>query len=206
MLGPLDFDFVWLDGEHGCFSLRDFEEHCRASELVGTTCIARVPNIATSTILQFLDRGVQGIMGPHIATKADAEQLVYACYYGPLGNRSYGGNRGADYDLTFGDKREHYRDRNDNLLVGALLEDRGVVANLNEILTVDGIDYFSIGPNDFAQGLGFPGEPTRKEVADTISDVYERIRRAGRKVGGDVMRAVWVGELLTDSARRFLTP
>ncbi len=206
ILGPLDFDFVWLDGEHGPFSLEQLEEHCRVAELAGATPIARVPNIRSSTILRFLDRGIQGILGPHIATKADAEQLVRACYFGPLGERSFGGNRGCDYNFGLTDKAAYYRNCNDNMLVGALLEDRGVVQNLDEILSVPGIDYFRIGPNDFAQGLGYPGEPQRKEVLDAMEDVYDRIRKSGGRVGADVMRTKFVKDLLIESARSLLEP
>lgn len=204
ILGPLDFDFVWLDGEHGPFELRDLEDHCRAAEAVGITPIARVPNIASSTILQYLDRGILGILGPHISSRADAEQLVRACLFGPQGERSFGGNRGCDYDFELTDKVAYYRKCNENMLVGALLEDGGVLENLDEILAVPGIDYFSVGPNDFAQGLGYPGEPGRREVLDAIDEVHSRIRSAGRRVGDDVMRRVFVKHLLIDSARRFL--
>lgn len=204
ILGPLDFDFVWIDGEHGPFSLEQLEDHCRVAELVGITPIARVPNIQSSTILQFLDRGIQGIIGPHIATKADAEQLVRACNFGPEGERSFGGNRGCDYDYQLDDKVAYYRQCNENMLVSALLEDAGVVDNLDEILTVPGIDYFGVGPNDFAQGLGYPGEPKRKEVVDAIEDVHARIRKAEGRVGSDHMQNMWVKQMLLDSARRML--
>ena len=204
ILGPLDFDFVWLDGEHGPFGLDQIEEHCRAAELVRATPIARVPNIQSSTILQYLDRGIQGILGPHVASKADAEQLVKACYFGPIGERSFGGNRGCDYDFELTDKVAYYKQCNDNMLVGALLEDKGVVENLDEILTVDGIDYFSIGPNDFAQGLGFPGGADSSEVVAAMEQVYDRIRKAGRRVGSDVMGRLDVKGMLIDSARRSL--
>lgn len=204
ILGPLDFDFVWIDGEHGPFSLEQLEDHCRVAELVGITPIARVPNIQSSTILQFLDRGIQGIIGPHIATKADAEQLVRACNFGPDGERSFGGNRGCDYDYQLDDKVAYYRQCNENMLVSALLEDAGVVDNLDEILTVPGIDYFGVGPNDFAQGLGYPGEPKRKEVVDAIEDVHARIRKAEGRVGSDHMQNMWVKQMLLDSARRML--
>ena len=59
ILGMLDFDYVWLDGEHGPFSLKDIEEICRTAESVGLTTLARVPDVNASTILRFLDRGVQ---------------------------------------------------------------------------------------------------------------------------------------------------
>ncbi len=204
ILGPLDFDFVWLDGEHGPFSLQHVEEHCRTAELVGVTPIARVADIRSSTILQYLDRGIQGILGPHIASKADAQQLVDACYFGPQGKRSFGGNRGCDYDYELTDKVAYYRQCNDNMLVGALLEDEGVVDNLDEILSVEGIDYFAIGPNDFAQGLGYPGEPQRKEVVETMEAIHERIRKASRRVGNDIMRRTWVKTMLIESARKVL--
>ena len=204
VLGRLDFDFVWLDGEHGPFDLATIEEHCRIAELNGITPIARVPDIQSSTILRYLDRGIQGILGPHIACRSDAEQLVRACYFGPLGERSFGGNRGCDYDHELGDKVQWYRETNENTLVGALLEDAGVLDNLDEILAVDGIDYFSVGPNDFAQGLGKPGQGWSPEVQQVIEDVHQRIRAAGKKVGSDVTRRLDVKNSLLALGSDFL--
>lgn len=204
ILGALDFDFVWIDGEHGPFDQEQLEHVCRTAESVGVTPIARVPNIQSSTILQYVDRGIQGIIGPHIATKSDAEQLVRACYFGPLGERSFGGNRGCQYDFELSDKIAYYRECNDNMLVSALLEDQGVLENLDEILTVNRIDYFGVGPNDFAQGLGFPGQPERREVVEAIEQVFSRIHQAGRRTESDVMKRVMVKQMLTDAARQFL--
>ena len=204
ILGPLDFDFVWIDGEHGPFSLEQIEEICRAAELVGVTPIARVPNIRSSTILQYLDRGIQGILGPHINSKANAEQLVRACYFGPLGERSFGGNRGTDYGYEIPDMVAYYEQSNQNMSVGALLEDQDVIENLDEILTVPGIDYFSIGPNDFAQGLGHPGGAGHETVVEAMEAVYTRVKQVGRHVGREVMVSIHVKEMLTGSARSFL--
>ena len=204
ILGPLDFDFVWIDGEHGPFSLEQIEEICRAAELVGVTPIARVPDIRSSTILQYLDRGIRGILGPHINSKANAEQLVRACYFGPLGERSFGGNRGTDYGYQIPDMVAYYEQCNQNMLVGALLEDQDVVQNLDEILTVPGIDYFSIGPNDFAQGLGHPGGAGHETVVEAMEAVYTRVKQADRRVGREVMASIHVKEMLIGSARSFM--
>ncbi len=65
MLGG--FDFVHLDGEHGLFSPESIDEMCRVADGFGLTVTARVPDISGSTINLFLDRGVTGIMGPHLA-------------------------------------------------------------------------------------------------------------------------------------------
>ena len=90
------------------------------------------------------------------------------------------------------------------MLVGALLEDAGVIDNLDEILAVEGIDYFSIGPNDFAQGLGKPGEGFTPEVQQVIAEVYDRIRAAGRAVGDDITRRVDVKNSLLSLGSDFL--
>ncbi|MDA0769154.1 MAG: hypothetical protein BZY79_02240 [SAR202 cluster bacterium Casp-Chloro-G4] len=204
ILGMLDFDFVWLDGEHGPFTLENIEDICRTAESVGLTTIARVPDVNASTILRFLDRGVQGIYGPHIATREDAQKLVNACYFGPRGERSFGANRGTDYWHDIPDLKAYYQNCNDNMLVGALLEDQGSIDNIDEILAVDGIDYFGIGPNDFSQGIGFPGEPSHPEVERATQELTDRIRGAGRRMVTDVLESEWITNILIDGGRRVL--
>jgi 2-keto-3-deoxy-L-rhamnonate aldolase RhmA len=202
ILGKIDFDYVFIDGEHGPFGLEQLEDLCRTAERYNVTTFARVPDIGSSTILRYLDRGIMGILGPHIATEADARQLVRACYFGPLGERSFGGNRGTDYNNGIADKAAYYREANEQMLVCALLEDAAVLDNLDAILSVPGIDLFGIGPNDFAQSLGYPGEPDHPKVVQTIDDLSNRIRTAGRKMTNDVMDAPWISDMLLEAGRK----
>jgi 2-keto-3-deoxy-L-rhamnonate aldolase RhmA len=204
ILGKLDFDFVFIDGEHGPFGLDQLEDICRTAERYNVTPFARVPDIGSSTILRYLDRGIMGILGPHVATEADARQLVRACYFGPLGERSFGGNRGTDYNAGIPDKPAYYREANEQMLVCALLEDVAVLENLDSILAVTGIDLFGIGPNDFAQSLGYPGQLDHPEVVKATQDITRRIRQAGRKMQSDVMESTWVSDMLLDAGRRSL--
>lgn len=99
VVGNLGFDFIFLEAEHGFFSLPDIEEMVLMADAKGLTTLARVPNIHPSTILRFLDRGVLGIMGPHIANKEDAEALVRACRFAPRGIRSFFPSKYADYQV-----------------------------------------------------------------------------------------------------------
>jgi 4-hydroxy-2-oxoheptanedioate aldolase len=207
VLGMLDFDFVWIDGEHGPFGYSELETMARAAEAAGATAVARVENVEASTILQYLDRGIQGIMGPHIASGEDAQKLADACRFGPRGKRSFGGNRGTNYTFTpdpWGDKTAYYKEANDNMLVGALLEDQGAVDNIDDILAVDGIDYFGIGPNDFAQGIGYPGQPEHPDVIKVMKELTAYIRSKGRLMSADIMASVWIHDLLLDSGKAFL--
>jgi len=64
----------------------------------------------------------------------------------------------------------------------------------------------SIGPNDFAQSLGYPGQPDHPEVVKTMQEITRRIRPAGRTMQADVMQGAWVSEMLLDAGRRILSP
>ena len=88
MLGG--FDHVNLDGEHGLFSPESIDAMARVANGYGLTVTARVPNLQSSTINLFLDRGVQGILGPHVETAAQAKQLVDACRFVPEGQPELG--------------------------------------------------------------------------------------------------------------------
>jgi 4-hydroxy-2-oxoheptanedioate aldolase len=69
---------------------------------------------------------------------------------------------------------------------------------------VPGIDLYSIGPNDFAQSLGYPGQPDHPEVVKTMQDLTRRIHEAGRTMQSDVMLGGWVSDMLLEAGRRIL--
>jgi 2-keto-3-deoxy-L-rhamnonate aldolase RhmA len=204
ILGKLDFDFVFIDGEHGCFGLALLEEVCRTAELVGITPIARVPDISEGTIGRYLDRGVRGIIGPHISTREDAEMLVRASYFGPIGERSCGSSRGNNYGIGIDDWSAHMTQSNETIIVGAMIEDQAGVDNLDDIMAVPHIDYLMIGPQDFAQGAGYPGQPRHPEVRKRMDAVHDRVRAAGHQVREDILNFAWDRELLMAGAQGVL--
>ena len=78
LFGAIGYDFVMIDCEHGPMSLDEVEHMVRAAEVFGITPITRIPNHEDSTILRFLDRGVQGIIVPHVNTARVAEGVARA--------------------------------------------------------------------------------------------------------------------------------
>jgi 4-hydroxy-2-oxoheptanedioate aldolase len=90
------------------------------------------------------------------------------------------------------------------MLVCALLEDVAVLDNLDAILSVPGIDLYSIGPNDFAQSLGYPGEPEHPKVVETMRELTQRIQQAGGTMQLDVMDGAWVSDMLLEAGQRIL--
>lgn len=205
MLEPVGLDFVFLDCEHGVFDMPSIENICRAADLVGLTPIARVPDISDGTITQFLDRGIRGLIGPHIANKKDAEQLVNASRFGPMGRRSFGSGRGTNYMSGIDDMPAFLKKCDESLLVGAMIESQEAINNLDDILSVPGIDYMMFGPADFAQALGHPGELTHPDVLKVVEETTARIHAAGRKMREDIMVIANIKNFILEGAVAFVS-
>ena len=202
-MGMAGFDFVQIDGEHGPFTPETLDDLCRVAEASGLTPMARVPDIESSTILRFLDRGIMGILGPHITTRDRAQQLADACRYVPRGKRSFGSARGA-YWGGFESGPEYMEHTNSQVLVMAQLEDIEVLEDLDGILAVDGIDLYSSGAQDIAQSMGLPGQPGHPRVKEFEDRVRAAVHAAGKKMSGDVMVSASSTDLFLDAARSFL--
>ena len=99
IFGALGYDFVMIDCEHGPADLDQVEHMVRAAESFGITPIARVPDHHEQTILRYLDRGLQGVIVPHVNTGEQAAAVARAARYYPDGYRGMGGGRAQDYGI-----------------------------------------------------------------------------------------------------------
>jgi 4-hydroxy-2-oxoheptanedioate aldolase len=179
LVGALDFDFVMIDCEHGSMGLGEVENLVRAAESFDITSLARVPDHAPSTILRFLDRGVQGVIVPHVNTAQQAQDVVRAARYHPEGERSMAGTRAHDY-MVGTTRAEATRFLNEQVMVLPMCEHVEAIQNLNAILKVPGIDVIHIAANDLTQSMGFP-DPA--EVRAAMLDAIARTRAAGVAAG-----------------------
>ena len=202
ILAPARLDFVYLDGEHGTFDWRDIEAGCVAAERHGMTPIARVPDRSAGTITRFLDRGVVGIVAPHIESVADAREAIDATYFAPLGNRSFGGGR--PFFLAIDDRPAHIAARNAAVSLCLMIESRAGLDAAHELAALDGVDYLSFGMMDLAQSLGHPGDPGHPDVKRAVDDASARVRAAGKRIREDFMNFAWVSEILVIGARKLL--
>lgn len=205
MVGLMGYDHIFIDGEHGTFTLKDIEEMCMLADSMGITVLARVPNNHPSTILQFLDRGVMGILGPHIVTKEDVEALVRACKFKPQGIRSFTAHRVVKYGIPDLDLPELMANANEQVMVSALIEDAQALENLPEILSVEGLDVLSFGPNDLAQSLGYVGQPEHPEAVKAREKATEQIRASGKTFGPDLMEQLRIVGALAEVGKKFIS-
>jgi len=176
-LGPLGPAGIWLEGEHGAVDYADLGNLTRACDLWGMTSVVRVMDNDYATIYRTLDRGAQGIVVPHVNTRAEAEAVVEAAKFAPLGKRGMFTSRQG---FGVGD---YLKTANDQSLLIVLIEDIVGIRNLDEILKVDHIDVFFVAPNDLATSMGHIGNLSHPDVQQTVDGALTRIAQAGRTAG-----------------------
>ncbi len=72
---------------------------------------------------------------------------------------------------------------NDQTLVCIQIEDTEALPNLDEILTVEGVDVFFVGPSDLSQSMGFPGRADAPEVREAMYTAFAKTVAAGKAPG-----------------------
>ena len=201
VLVAADIEFVYLDGEHGCFDWRDIETGCIAAERHDLTPIARIPDKSSATITRFLDRGIRGIVAPHVETMDEAKRVIECAYFAPLGERSFGAGR-PEYGQRIGGKPEYMEACNDGVSVCLMIESGKGLAIAGDLAALPGVDYLSFGMLDLAQSLGHRGNPEHATVKDAVAEASKRIRAAGKPVREDFMKYVWINDVLMAGARQ----
>jgi 2-keto-3-deoxy-L-rhamnonate aldolase RhmA len=181
--GAMGFDWVMIDCEHGTVGLETMELMIMAAEASGVTPIVRPRTNGPSDILLCMDRGALGVQVPHVNSADQARAAVAAVKFHPQGERSLAvGTRASRYGFS-GSMKEFVAEANKATLVCVQIEDEEALPNLGEILKVEGIDVFFIGPSDLSQSMGHPGDPKAPPVARAIDEALAKIVAAGKTPG-----------------------
>jgi 4-hydroxy-2-oxoheptanedioate aldolase len=177
VLGAIGYDVLIPDGEHAAFSPRDIEEVIVGGDLAGVPSLVRVPSTAPSTIGHALDSGAAGVLVPLVNTAEAAHTAAQLSRYPPDGRRGAGPGRATLYGIK---REEATANAREETVVAIQIETRDAVENLDEILTVDGVDLVFVGPNDLSHSLGHPPED---ELRAVIDEVLAKAKAAGRLTG-----------------------
>ena len=182
LVGKAGFDFVFIDMEHGAYSLETVADLIRGAKSVACAPIIRVPSAERYFISRVLDAGAEGIMVPMLSTPEQAERAVRYAKFPPMGKRGVGlSNAQVDYAAV---KASDFTEQaNEKTLVIAQIENEEGIGNIDGILSVDGIDLAVLGPNDLSYDLGYQGQTDHPKVVEAIQKVVEACRRCGKHSG-----------------------
>ena len=170
------FDSLTIDMQHGVV---DYQVAVTMLQAIATTPVmplARVPWNDPAQVMKMLDAGVYGVICPMINTRAEAEALVQACKYPPRGYRSWGPVRASIYaGMDYGDHA------NADIVVMPMIETALAVKNVDEILSVPGIDAVYVGPSDLSLTLGC--KPRLDQTDPPVVEAQQRIVEACKRHG-----------------------
>ncbi|MFQ6550238.1 HpcH/HpaI aldolase family protein [Aestuariibius sp. 2305UL40-4] len=179
ILSLVGFDFLILDREHSPGDLDTLYHQLRASRV---PVIVRVASPDADAIKLALDAGAAGIALSNLASQEDAAALVRATRYTPRGTRGIQRlSRASDYGLGWDSYR---RGTGAAPVVIGLIETRGGHHNLDDILTVEGLDCVFVGAVDLACDMGHVDQMDHKEVRDAIRDIEGRVALSTVMLGG----------------------
>src|SRR5216683_472750 len=144
------------------------------------TCapLVRVPNNSVEWFKWALDAGAWGVVVPMVNSREEAQRAVDYSKYPPLGNRSIGGTFGP-YGFGTTDWPDYVTVANDEIMIIIQIESAQALQNLDEILSVPGIDVAFVGPNDLHAHLGLT--PSTEGAEPEFADALERIKVSAGK-------------------------
>ncbi len=175
-------DYMFIDMEHGAFTVQEATQLCIAALPTGMAPIVRVCAGALDEATRLLDNGALGIVVPHVDTPAQAAGAVDAFRYPPAGHRSWGGPA-AIYGYDTPHVAEAQRAINDEILVVVMLESPEAIANADAIAAVPGVDVLHIGSFDLTSAMGIAGQMGHPKLVDAYERVAAACRRHGKILG-----------------------
>lgn len=181
IMGRAGFDWLLIDGEHSPNDIRSIRDQMVALKGSDSHPIVRVPIGETWIIKQVLDVGAQTILVPMVETAEQARELVRACRYPPNGTRGVGYAVGRVSD--FGQMENYGPTADDQICLLVQVENKTGLDNLDDILSVEGVDGVFIGPADLSASLGYLGQTMHPDMQKTILDAIRRISDSGKAAG-----------------------
>ncbi|MBO0763661.1 MAG: aldolase [Hyphomicrobiaceae bacterium] len=190
------FDFLFIDAEHGAISTPEISQIAIAALGLGVVPIVRICAGALDEGTRALDNGALGLVVPHVDTPEEAERLVEAFRFAPMGHRSTGGSNAA-FGYRPPTAAAQQAVLNAELLIIPMIETPQAVENAEAIAAIAGIDALLIGTNDLTLEMGIPGELGHDRIRAAYETVGAACRRHGKVLG---MGGIYDEEL----ARRYI--
>lgn len=176
-----EYDWLLIDGEHAPNTVQDIYHQIQAIAPYCSEAVVRPVEGTKSNIKQILDIGAQTLLIPMVDTAEQAKQVVSAMRYPPEGVRGVGAS--VARAARWGRIEQYMAKANDELCLLIQVESKTALDNLDEILSVEGIDGVFIGPADLSASLGYPDDSNNPVVQKEIELCIRRIRQAGKAAG-----------------------
>ena len=184
IMAATGYDWIAVDCEHSEIGLERTAELFRAISAYDTLPLVRVRENDTLAIRQVLDLGAAGVIVPLVNNAEQARKAVTAAKYPPEGVRGFGYCRMNEWGRDFD---QYAAEANENIAVIVMIESKEAVENIDEILSVPGVDGVFIGPYDMSSTYGLTGQTEHPIILDACKRVGEACARHGVSAGWHIV-------------------
>ena len=118
-------------------------------------CMVRPPTQERTRLYRYFEDGATGLMMPLVSDAEEAQRIVNAVKFPPIGNRGMdGAGLDGDYGLEVWQPNSTYTDdANRESFIAIQIETPEALANVEEIASVPGVDALFVGPGDLGLRL-----------------------------------------------------
>jgi 2-keto-3-deoxy-L-rhamnonate aldolase RhmA len=180
IMAKAGFEWLTIDMEHAPIDIWNAQQLIQVIELAGCVPLVRVGENSARLIKQVLDAGAHGVIVPMVNSRKEALDAMNASYYPPKGLRGVGLARAQNYGSGFSEYKK-WADQESVLIVQ--IEHIKAVENLVEIISVDGVDGFIVGPYDLSASLGIPGQFDHPSMIEAMNEIIS-VMRGNKKAAG----------------------
>jgi len=176
MMANAGCDYVIFDMEHSSFTQDMIRWSILSAKAADVNAVVRVPYTDSHFMARALDAGAEGLMIPKVESRDQVLRIMDYVKYPPEGNR--GGAFGiAHDDYKGGDMAKLAKGENDDTLIIVQTETVKSVENVDEILSVEGVDVAWLGQCDMTFSMGIPGQydnPKFLRIMDKLINACEK--------------------------------
>jgi 4-hydroxy-2-oxoheptanedioate aldolase len=177
LVGLAGLDWVRIDWAHSPLDLFTLENMIRAAECQGVTPFVRL-DLDEQNISSVLEMGAMGIIVPDVSTAEAAKAVVNAAKFSPIGERGmFSSPRRSGYGSV--DAATFKNWSNEEVIVAIQIETLQAIENLEEILSVPGIDMVLSGRGDLSNALGVAGQRTHPLVLEAEQKIFDLAKSKG---------------------------
>lgn len=198
------YDAVYVDLEHTSCSLETAQMLCVAALGAGIPALVRVPSHDPSVIARVLDGGAVGVIVPHVNSSQEAQAIVDAARFPPVGHRSIAGpNAVSGYAPR--PATELTADLERRTVVAVMIETPDAVATCDQIAAVNGVDMILLGPSDLTAEMGIHGQYENEHFHRAVDSVAAACRAHGVALGVAGIKSVDLLKRFAGLGLRFIS-
>lgn len=175
ILALADNDFLIFDMEHGNFSKKDIQSALSYCQNYNKLGLVRIPINETGYIQSSLDSGCDGLVFPRIENEEDAKNCISQCFFAPRGKRGFNPfTRFNQYNLN----KKKIRKK---LLKVIIIETKKGMENIEQIISVSGIDIIYFGIFDLSKEYNL--KITDKKLIKIVENGMSKCQKYKKEIG-----------------------